>query len=313
MDRYFGSEKFARLRAGTVVALGNFDGVHLGHRYIIERTIGIAKRLKAASVVYTFDPHPVRILAPESCPKLIQTIGQRLSSLEALGIDACVVETFTHDYAQQRPDDFFTGILIGRLGAISVVVGYDFTFGYHRGGTVELLERLGKERGVEIIAVEAQFAGEALLSSSEIRHFIASGRVEDATALLGRHYALEGKVVSGKGLGGYLGAHTANIAPANELLPGSGVYITVTGLGAEKKKWPSVTSVGTNPTFPGGALTVETHLIGFEGDLLGRVLEVEFIKKMRDQIAFPSVEKLHDRIAADIEKARKFHEKNGTL
>ncbi len=314
MEKFFGSANVPKPFRNAAVALGNFDGVHLGHVHIISKTIELAKKMGGPSVVYTFNPHPVRVLAPESCPPLIQTIEQRMALLEDMKIDFCVVENFTHDFAQQTAEQFFERILMARLGASAVVVGYDFTFGRHRGGTIELLETLGKKHSVEIVAVGAQFVGDLLLSSTEIRHFVATGRVEEAGKMLGRSFAVEGRVVAGKGLGGYLGAHTANIESKNELLPGNGVYLSATNtLKGGRKRWPSITSIGHNPTFPGEPLSIETHLIGFEGDLRGETISIEFLEKMRDQIAFPSVEKLHEQIVKDVEHARRWHEKNHTL
>lgn len=144
MKTFFGSESVDNPFRGAVVALGNFDGVHLGHQYLISRTVELAKKRAVTSVVYTFDPHPVKVLAPDSCPQLIQTLKQRLAAIENLKIDACVVEKFTHDFAKQTAAHFFEHIMTGRLGAGTIVVGYDFTFGRHRGGTIELLEELGR-------------------------------------------------------------------------------------------------------------------------------------------------------------------------
>jgi len=318
LERYFSSKSVPRPFPNAAVALGNFDGVHIGHKYIISKTIELAKKTGGVSVVYTFDPHPVKILAPESCPLLIQTISQRLAALEDLKVDVSIVENFTHEFAAQTPEQFFEQILIKRLGAKAIVVGYDFTFGYHRGGTIEVLEELGKRHNVEVLVVEAKFVGDLLLSSTEIRHFVSTGNVEEAEQMLGRPFRIEGKVVAGKGLGAYLGAHTANIEPENELLPGNGVYLSLTyvferrATSDERRCWPSITSIGHNPTFPGGPFSVETHLIGFEGKLLGEIIAVDFLKKMRDQIAFPSVEKLHGQIIKDVEEARIWHE-NRTL
>jgi len=314
MKRYFGSENIGEPFEKAVVALGNFDGVHLGHQYILHKTVEKAKARGGTSVVYTFDPHPVKILAPESCPLLIQTIPQRLSAIESLKIDVCIVEYFTHEFAKQRPDQFFERLLIGRLGATGIVIGYDFTFGFHRGGTVEIMERLGEKHNVDVTVVEARFVGDLLLSSTEIRHAISTGAVQQANKMLGRPYRIEGKVISGKGLGGYLGAHTANMELLNELLSENGVYITATHPDQKANAVrPSVTSIGFNPTFPGGPLSVETHLIDFDGNLLGKTIAVDFLEKMRNQIAFPSVEKLHEQIRRDIEKARRWHERHRTL
>jgi len=255
---------------------------------------------------------------------LIQTLEQRLDLFETLHLDACVVEPFTHDFAQQTPEHFFERILVKRLGARAIVIGYDFTFGFHRGGTIEVMEQLGAKYGVEVAVIEARFVDDLLLSSTEIRHFISIGSIDKAAKMLGRWPCIEGKVVSGKGLGAHLGAHTANISPANELIPGNGVYLTVTHIeenpptlplkkGGKGGIWPSITSIGHNPTFPGEPLSIESHLLGFQGNLLGKNLFVDFIEKMRDQVAFPSVERLHEQILKDIEEAKKRHAHHKTL
>jgi riboflavin kinase/FMN adenylyltransferase len=336
MERYFGSENVPHPFENAVIALGNFDGVHLGHQYLLKKTVDITRDRKGTSVVFTFDPHPVKILAPESCPPLIQTLEQRLRAFEDLNLNACVIEPFTHEFARQTPEHFFEHVLIKRLGAKAIVIGYDFTFGFHRGGTVEIMEQLGSTYSVDVAVIEARFVDDLLLSSTEIRHFISIGAIDKAVKMLGRWPRIEGKVMPGKGLGGYLGAHTANIDSANELLPGNGVYLTVTHIeenpptpplkkGGVKPRWghaplrgkggiwPSITSIGYNPTFPGERLSVETHLIGFDGNLLGKTLFVDFLEKMRDQIAFPSVERLHEQIEKDIEEAKKRHAHHQTL
>jgi len=310
MERYEGLASLKKPFSNAVVTLGNFDGVHRGHRFIIEDTIARARSRNSSAVVFTFFPHPVTLLAPESCPALIQTIDQRLDALEQLGIDACVVEPFTLNLAQIEPKAFINDILLEKLGAAEVVVGYDFTFGVHRRGTAEVLKHIGNERGIEVHIVEAQFSDELLISSTEIRHSIAEGNMRRAHMLLGEPFTIRGTVVHGQGIGKTLGAHTANLVAENELAPGEGVYITTTRFVGDKKAVPSITSVGTNPTFKGRPFAVETHLIDFEDDLVNAHLEVCFFERMRGQIAFDSPETLKGQIAQDISAARRWHEKN---
>lgn len=314
MKRIDGSEHCPRGLPPAAVALGNFDGVHLAHQRLIAGACEAAKASGGVSAVYTFEPHPARVLSPAECPPLLQTLPQRLAAIEALGVDLCIVEPFTEAFAAREAGHFFRDILIGRLGAASISVGYDFTFGLHREGSVELLRRLGAEAGVAVRIIPAQFLGETLISSTNIRRTIAQGDVAEAAALLGRPYAIEGPVVPGRGIGRTLGAHTANIASENELIPKDGVYLTRTAVEGDpgaRRAYASITSIGDNPTFPHAPFTVETHLIDVEVDVAGRTVVIWFLKRMRDQIAFDSPEELKEQIRKDIDEARKQHEARG--
>jgi len=290
--------------------MGNFDGMHRGHRVIVSETVRQAKTLDCSAVAYTFYPHPVKMLAPHSCPPLIQTIEQRLESFEALGIDTCVVDTFNHNLAQLTPSDFFSQIIIDKLGAKGLVVGYDFTFGVHRRGTVDVLKHLGKEHGIAVTVIEAQFREEMLISSTEIRRYLLEGDVEHAAELMEAPFALRGTVIRGHGIGKTLGAHTANIDVENELKPMEGVYITRARIIGDDRIYPSIASLGVNPTFNGGPFQVETHLIDFDGNLLGKRIDLLFYKRIRGQVAFDSPDTLRGQIQRDIEVARKWHEDN---
>lgn len=310
MKRFEGLTSVNRPFKHTAITMGNFDGVHIGHRKIIKATIGLAKKMEGTSLIYTFYPHPVKLLAPESCPPLIQSIDQRLEEFEKLGIDACVVEPFSFNLAHLEPKDFFNKVLRDKFGAEAVVVGYDFTFGLHRRGTVELLEQLGLQHGIDVMTVPAQFHGELLISSTEIRRDVQSGAVDRAKELMEAPFTLRGTVVRGKGIGESLGAHTANIDVENELLPKDGVYITYTRLVGEPFIRPSITSVGVNPTFKDSPYTVETHIIDFDGNLVKKKIDVQFHQWVRGQIAFDSPETLKGQIERDIQAARKWHEEH---
>ncbi len=264
--------------------------------------------------MYTFDPHPVRVLAPRYCPALLQTTEQRIQSIEALGVDECVIEPFTLSLAEMSAERFFDEILLGRLNARAIFTGYDFTFGRHRLGTTDALMKLGKKYSVAIEMLEAQFAGETLISSTNIRSLIFLGDVSQAASLLGRNYSILGTVVTGRSIGGRLFVRTANISTKNEVVPRDGVYvsrtrlISPTALGdGSNNTYPSITSIGTNPTFPGSGYAIETHIIDFEGDIVGRPVELMFIDRLRDQEAFDSAEALTKQIRADIDEARRIH------
>ncbi len=301
-----GSECVSPEIGNTAVALGTFDGVHIGHQRLIARCIQAAKRHNHRAVAYTFEPHPVHVLSPHDCPPLLQNRQQKLASLEATGIDVCIVEPFTRALIEQEPAAFFRTVLLERLHAQTVVVGYDFTFGLHRSGTAEVLEELGRTHGIEVIILEAQFIDDTLISSTAIRHMIARGDVADAALLLGRAHRIEGGVVGGRGIGGALAAHTANIETTSECVPANGVYLTSTIVPTEGIL-PSITSIGDNPTFPKAPYAIETHIIDREIDLLGQQIAIDFIDRMRDQIAFETQDALKKQIALDIAAARKRH------
>jgi riboflavin kinase/FMN adenylyltransferase len=312
VKRFDGSDRFStEALPAPAVAIGNFDGVHLGHRALIGRAMEEAQRSGGASVVLTFEPHPVRILSPAQCPQLITTLEQKLRLIEGLGVDAAVVEPFTRDYARMMPQEFFERILVGRLGARAIVVGYDFTFGLHRQGTVETLEEHGRESGVRVAVVPAHFSGETLVSSNLIRRMISEGDVEGARRLLGHPYEMTGRVVPGRGFGRSLAARTANIEPESEMTPRDGVYVTraFASNGGRRRGEPlaAVTSIGENPTFPGQARTIETHVLGGEVELAGMRLSLEFMARLRDQARFDSQDELREQIARDIEAAGEYH------
>lgn len=305
MKRILNSQNFPPDAACPVIALGNFDGVHVAHRLLIERALKTARDRHGTSVVYTFDPHPVKLLAPAECPPLIQTLEQRISSIESLGVDICVIETFTEKFAHQDAADFFNEVIVSKLHAREIIIGYDFTFGLHRRGSVHTLMELGKKSGVNVNIIEAQFLNETLVSSTNIRRLVLHGDVSEAKVLLGRAYSITGRVVKGHGIGRGLGARTANIESLNELTPESGVYLTSTRVG--EYAYPSVTSIGTNPTFHNFPFTIETHLIDMDIQLMDHMVTIEFYKRMRGQIAFGSEEELKEQITKDIDEARIMH------
>lgn len=306
MQTIFGSQNFPNLNAEIVVAIGNFDGVHLGHRHLIGETKKKAQEIGVQTAVYTFDPHPVQVLSPNQCPIMIQTQDQKLSALDLLGVGFCIVEKFTIEFAHQLPETFFEEVIIKRLHARAIVVGYDFTFGLQRKGSIKLLRQLCEQGGVGITVIDAQFLRDTLISSTNIRRLVEHGDVVNASKLLGRPYSLEGKVVPGRGVGVTLGARTANLKSLNELIPKNGVYLTLTSI--EGRTHRSITSIGNNPTFPNSSFAIETHIIDEAPELTGMTIVVEFLERLRDQITFASPEELKKQILADIELAKKMHE-----
>ncbi len=295
-----GSKNFKHQARPVVMTIGNFDGVHLGHQKILKEVAKKARGLKGLSVVYTFSPHPVMAIAPKACPKLLQTETQKLRSIEALGISETIIENFTPAFAKKPPREFFDTVLFKRIRPAHLIVGYDLTFGKHRLGNIELLEGYCRSHKIGCKVVHPVFLGERLLSSTQVRALIAEGDVNAARKMLGRPYAICGRVVKGLGIGKVLGFHTANIAPENELLPPEGVYITK-ALGHA-----SVTNIGCNPTFGGLSLTVETHILNFHKNIYGKKIEVQFYERLRDEMTFENPLDLKRQIKSDIDTAKRF-------
>jgi len=300
---YRSSSKFPASIKKPVVALGNFDGVHQAHRKMFQIALRESRRIQGRAVAYTFHPHPVKVLSPFAAPPMINTLEQKLELMAATGLDAAVVEPFDLKFAHLSAEEWFRKILVKRLRASGVVVGYDFTFGSRRSGTVEVLERLCAEAGLFCRVLEAQLEGEGLISSSQIRAFVAKGEVERGAGLLGRYFFVDGKVVRGAGRGAGLGFPTANLKSDNELMPAPGVYACFAELG--RKRHRAVANLGQNPTFGGSALSLEAHLLDFKGKLYGKKLRLHFIKRLREERSFASIEDLVLQIRSDIRQAEK--------
>ncbi len=293
----------------TVVTVGNFDGVHLGHRAILSRVKARAKELGSQAVVLTFEPHPVKVLRPQANLPLLTTPAQKFRLLAEAGMEAVVVLPFTREFSTLSARDFVVQYFVERLKVREVVVGHDYSFGRNREGNIELLKELGQTLGFTVQVVWAVEVNGAPVSSSLIRAMLKLGKVEEANRLLGRPYGVTGTVVVGKGRGAkMLGIPTANILPENDLLPASGIYAVVAHRG--KEVLPGVANIGTCPTFDGQELTLEVHIFDFSGELYGEKLDVEFIARLREERRFPSIEALAAQIRADIEAARQvLHER----
>jgi len=294
---------------GAALTIGNFDGVHLGHGALVDTAIARARARGAKAAVLTFDPHPARFFAPAVAPPLLTSLPRRLELLFALGIDAAVVERFDAAFAHLAPEAFVADVLAASLGVRDVVVGFDFSFGRGRSGDPEALRRLARPLGIEVHVVPRVERDGVACSSSNVRRFVREGRMEAATALLGRPFEIEGEVVRGAGRGKALGIPTANLRPTAEVLPAAGIYAArariVDALGGP---WPVALSIGTNPTFTGdggGPVTVEAHLLDFEGDLYGRTLRLDVVQRLRDEKRFPGVDALMAQIAQDVAATRR--------
>ena len=290
----------------SLVSVGNFDGVHRAHAHVLGEIVQRARSTGAKSVAVTFEPHPARILRPDSGLKLLTPLPEKLRLLEGTGIDAVLLLPFGRDLSLMTPRQFAERILKKRLHAREVHEGYNFRFGHKAAGDVNLLTQLGKEMGFQVrVYAEEKLRGEPV-SSSHIRKLICDGRVSRARHLLARPFCILGAPGRGRGYGAKYTVPTINLARYEELVPKDGVYITCTRVGSER--FDSVTNVGNRPTFGADSFAVETHLLNFHPLELTPESEVEicFLDRLRDEIKFPSVEALREQIARDVKKARRY-------
>lgn len=290
---------------GVVVVLGNFDGVHLGHRAVLRRGVEEARERGARMVAATFDPHPRAVLWPGNEPKLLTTLELRREELKRLGADEVYAIHFDKALSRKSPEEFVGDVLAGELGAEAVVVGENFRFGHRASGGFEDLRRLMREAGGEAYAVPLEGTnGEAEITSTRIRELIAAGDVVEAARLLGRPYVLRGEVVEGDRRGRRIGFPTANVLPdPRVVVPARGVYAGFVRFDGQEHA--ACTNVGVAPTFARAESRVEAHLLDFEGDLYGRVVDVGFAWRIRAEKRFSGVEELRTQISRDVEEARR--------
>jgi riboflavin kinase / FMN adenylyltransferase len=288
----------------TAMSIGNFDGVHSGHRKILEDVAQRAHQSGWVSAVLTFDPHPTKVLRPDAAPLQIETLAQRLNGFSRAGIDAVLVLSFTQELAQVRARDFVERFLVETMNAKAVLVGESFRFGNRQEGDVELLEKLGEKFGFEVDIIAPVGDGDSIVSSSAIRQAVREGRPEDARHMLGRPFALVGEIHSGTGQGRKLVVPTLNITTQQELLPKNGVYATESVVNG--KTYQSVTNIGVRPTFDGQQLAIESHLFDFSDTISSGPMEVRFKRRLRDEQKFPNIEALRQQVLADVEAAKKF-------
>ena len=284
------------------VTLGNFDGVHLGHQRIFHRLREWAHAHDGESIVYTFEPHPLALVAPERAPKLISDFETKMALIEACGLDVVVCEPFTTEFSRMTPTRFVEEVIRDGLGARAVFVGQNYRFGSGRGGNIATLQDLGREIGFHVGIVEAVSLGRTVVSSTMIRGLIGRGEVRRAGTLLGRPFTLRGTVVSGAFRGRTLGFPTANLDTPQDLVPAKGVYAARVVRGDRILK--GAVNIGTNPTFDGDGLTNETHLLDFEGDLYGESIALEFVERIREERTYDSPEALVAQVRLDVEAIR---------
>lgn len=285
----------------SVVTIGSFDGIHLGHRRLMEMTKYSALELNSAAVALTFHPHPLKIVNPKAKVKLITTFEKKIELIEETGIDYVVYIKFTPEFANIKPEDFIKNIIVKKLNPLKIIVGHDFGFGINKSGNTLLLEKLSKELGFELTVVEPVVIDNEIVSSSLIRRLVIIGKVCSVKRFLGRDYSVHGRVVKGCGRGMQLGFPTANIIPEEELFPKDGVYVTHVRI--NDGFYDSVTNVGSNPTFNDITRRIESYIFDFNEDLYGKEIEVFFLERLREEIKFGNAGELEARIRKDIEIA----------
>ncbi|MDD9877469.1 MAG: bifunctional riboflavin kinase/FAD synthetase [Magnetovibrio sp.] len=292
---------------GAAIAIGNFDGVHLGHQAVIGEAGRIARDTGAPWAVLTFEPHPRRVFQPDQPPFRLTPFRAKARALEAMGVDAMIVQRFNRTFSQRPAEDFVRDVLVDGFGARHVVAGYDFVFGHNRGGNCEMLLAMGQELGFGFTAVSAGEAeGGAVYSSTGIRDCLRAGDMRGAAAILGRPFAIEGRVASGDKRGRQIGFPTLNLHLGSVVRPALGVYAVRAGLhdGGGTRWIDGVANVGKRPTFGGEDVILEAHLLDFDGDLYGQLVVVSLIEHIRAEKRFDGVDALRAQIAADTERAR---------
>jgi len=292
---------------GGVGTIGNFDGVHLGHRRILERVVARAREVGRPSFAITFEPHPMAVLRPDQAPRRIQTLRQKEEAIEAIGIETLLVVPFTRDLSLMEPEEFVRALLRDRLGASEILVGAHFAFGRGKRGDLALLARLGAECGFTASAVEEVVVDGAPVSSTRIRRALERGSIGEANAMLGREYELDGLVARGDRLGHQIGVPTINLEPENELPPADGVYVTEIEIRSFGRRFPSVSNIGRRPTlYEDYATTIETYVLDFSADVYGEKVRLFFLERLREERKFPSMMDLKAQIQNDVAAARDY-------
>jgi len=295
---------FRRSFKNPVLTIGNFDGVHLGHQLIFQLVKEKAREIGGESIVYTFEPHPVAVLAPEHKPLLITPLEEKLRLIAEQGMDVAILANFSDKFANQTPEDFVKKVLYDQIKIRQLFVGHDYTFGKDRRGNIALLKEFGRKLGFNVEVVEAVRVGGMVVSSTLIRELIQKGELGEAARLLGRHYLLYGQVIHGHGRGSRkLGFPTANVKAAGALLPKPGIYAVWAIF--EGKRYTAVANLGWNPTFHDQRFSIEVHILNFDQDIYGQPLRVEFVERLRDEVTFRGPDELVAQIKKDITQAKK--------
>lgn len=310
MRKYSSASEYKNDRQ-SVVTIGTFDGVHIGHKAILKRVVTTAARENLESVVLTFFPHPRMVLQQNVDIKLLNTIEERTQLLEQTGLDHLVIHPFTHAFSRLTALEYVRDILVNCLRAKKIIIGYDHRFGRNRNADIDDLREFGNEFHFEVEEISAREIDDVAVSSTKIRKALAAGQIEVANEYLGYPFMVSGKVVKGKAIGRTINYPTANlqVKETYKMIPKNGVYVVQSTI--DGKNCFGITSIGTNPTVGGTAKTIETHFLDFDGDLYGREITVGFLKYIRDEANFPSVERLRQEIARDEIFAKHFLKKRG--
>lgn len=288
------------------LTIGNFDGVHAGHRHILRRVVAIARKQAWKAAVLTFDPHPTKVVAPDRAPRLLTTLDRRCELMREEGIDRVLILPFTPEVSRLTPEEFVREILVSKLQARTVLVGDNFRFGHRASGDTRVLRELGEQYGFTTEIVGGVRRRNRTVSSSEVRRLIEAGNVSLACRLLEKPYALEGTVERGHGVGSKQTVPTLNLNTTAEVLPATGVYITRTKDRDDGREWPSITNIGNRPTFGGDRLTIETFLLTPLTGVTPRNIRVEFLRRVRDERRFESSEALKAQIMRDVARAQAY-------
>ena len=290
---------------GSVLSIGNFDGVHIGHQAVLRHVVARGAELATTAAAMTLDPHPVKLLRPRQAPLLVTTLAQRLQLIERTGIEAALVVPFTHRLARQSAADFVRDVLVGRLRIREVYIGANFRFGADRGGGVELLGEMGRELGFTAASAPTVEHAGKVVSSTRLRRALADGDISLAVGLLGRHPFVDGEVLEGKRLGRRLGFPTLNLGWENELIPKLGVYVTAVHIPSFGRTFPSVTNIGVRPTvYENSMVTMESHLLDFTADVYRERVRLFFLERLRDELHFASTTQLMLQVSRDVAVAR---------
>ena len=304
MSVIYGLENVRSDSAERAVAIGVFDGVHWGHRAVFARLAAEAKEFGLQSLVVTFEDHPSQLLAPSRAPRYISTLDQRIELIETTGVDSVVVADFSPALARMPREEFLKDLLKGQLRTKRIVVGANFQFGRNREGDIRYLAEAAPVLGIGVVVVPAVIVDNGPVSSTRIRALLLRGDVEEASKLLGRRFTLRGSVVTGRQIGRTIGFPTANIQGGpHQLIPARGVYGVETTI--DNTLYTGVCSIGVRPTFGGEGVTVEVHLLNFQGNIYGRRLDVVFCRRLRDEMKFSSPERLVEQIKEDLRHASK--------
>lgn len=301
-----------------VATIGNFDGVHMGHRQIFRQLRHAAAEIDGVSVVITFAPHPLKVIPSGKKIHLITTYDEKERLIDASGVDYLVIIPFTKEFAAQTAREFVRNILVEKIGIKKLIIGYDYAFGRNREGNIGVLRHFGVEYGFAVDVLEPIWDGKTLFSSTNIRKMVEEGNVKDVVRLLGRQFTIGGKVVHGHHRGKLLGFPTANLQTESELIPKCGVYAVKVKIG--QRIYNGACNIGPNPTFGDEAISIEVFIFDYEGDLYGHNLELIFIERVRDERKFPDPEALQKAIESDVKRCREvlrdsvileYHEPNG--